>query len=667
MHRSRTQSTSRRTSGARRRSRRRTIALLAFAALTALAGASQARADMSPALLQRLSQSGPEERLPVLVKLVDQVDPADYADHPEALLRALRRTAAHSQADVIDLVEESPRRFWLVNAFAVAATPDEVRDLARDPGVETVDLDRSLAIADESPAAPAPTPTAGTGNWGLAAIGAPTAWTSYGVTGAGVRVGSIDTGVDPSNPALAGKVVAWRDFVGGRPDPYDDDGHGTATIGTMVGGSGGGAPIGVAPDATVVVAKAIGANGRGTGSQILAAAQWMTDPDGNPGTLDYPAVVNNSYGSPDANDPWLRPIVRQWVALGILPVFAAGNFGPAPGTVASPASYPESLGVGALREDGGLADFSSRGAVTWENPDGIGPAAGTILAKPELAAPGVDVVTTSGSGILLYSGTSLAAPHVAGAAALVKQANPALRGDEIRRVLQDTAKADTGGGRPVDALAAVAAVLGPAPETTLASTPPDLTRLRTISYRVALAGAQAYRARTDGGAWSAPVSDPALVLTLPDGAHVVEVQAIAPSGILDPTPARHSVTIDSTPPRLALVRRRTGKAVEITARMDDASSGIDRRALSWRVDGRRWRASGSTRIALRPTRHRVQFVARDMAGNVARIDARVVLRGTSGSPATPEVRRGSMARRSPDVLARLILQARRDPPRAARH
>lgn len=641
--------------------------LVSLTALAVLVAAGEGRAGVSPALAERLAASGPQDALPVLVTLADQVDPAAYSGRPEALLRALRRTAARSQADVVDLVDGSPRRFWLVNALAMTATPDEVRDLASDSDVATVDLDRSLVIADGPPAAlSASSPAAGVGNWGLSAIGAPAVWSGYGITGAGVRVGSIDTGVDASNPALAGKVVAWRDFVAGRADPYDDNGHGTASIGVMVGGSGAGGSIGVAPGATVVVAKAIGANGAGSGSQIIAAAQWMTDPDGNPATLDYPSVVNNSFGSTDANDTWLRPLVRQWVALGIVPVFAAGNAGPAPGTVMSPASYPESLGVGALRDDGGVAEFSSRGAVTWQNRDGSGPAAGTIIGKPDLAGPGVDIVTSSGSGFLSYSGTSFAAPHVAGVAALVKQANPALGAEDIRRILQDTAGADTGVGRPVNALAAVSAVRGPTPETTLAP-PPDLTRERTVSYRVALAGAAEYRVRTDGRGWSAPTSDPLFSLTLADGVHVVEVQAISPAAVVDPTPARHSVTIDRTPPRLTLVRRRTREGVEITARVGDAVSGVDRGSLSWNVNGRSLKARGSTRIMLRATRHRVRLVARDLAGNVTRTDARVVLRRTSSLSATPRPPAGSMARGAPPGVApRLVLQARRERPAAVR-
>ena len=168
--------------------------------------------------------------------------------------------------------------------------------------------------------------------------------------------------MDADHPDLAGKVVAWRDFVNGRPTPYDDEGHGTHTIGTMVGGAAGGAPIGVAPGARVVVAKALDHNGAATISTLLAAAQWITDPDGIPSTADFPTVVNASWGTPAGPaDDALLPLIRRWRELGIVPVFAAGNTGPR-GSVGLPAAYPETFAVGALGPGGHVAAFSSRGS-----------------------------------------------------------------------------------------------------------------------------------------------------------------------------------------------------------------------------------------------------------------------------------------------------------------
>jgi subtilisin family serine protease len=300
------------------------------------------------------------------------------------------------------------------------------------------------------------------------------------MTGAGVRIGSIDTGVDASHPELAGKVVAWRDFVAGGSQPYDDNGHGTHTVGTMVGGVAGRSPVGVAPGASVVVARAIGADGVARGSTLLAAAQWIADPDGNPATADQPQVVNNSWATNARGDTWFRPMVRRWLALGIVPVFAAGNTGPGPSTVASPADYPESLAVGSIGSSGDVSSFSARGPVVWTDPDGTGPAAGTALPKPDLVAPGEGIASTlPGGRYAAYSGTSMAAPHVAGAAALLRQAAPAAEPaaviDALRRSASDRGPAGPDaayGWGVLDLPAAVAALTGALPAQAPAAAAP---------------------------------------------------------------------------------------------------------------------------------------------------------------------------------------------------
>lgn len=410
-------------------------------ALCILGGSSPvAAAEITPALDHAAASAPPGKRLPVIVTLRSQVDPDRFAGSPRALVAALRRTAARTQPGVVADADAPVERFWLVNAIALDATGPEIRALVADPEVASVDPDGPVEVAASDPSS---VPAAGQA-WGVPATGAPVAWRRTGLTGAGVRIGSIDTGVDATHPALAGKVVAWHDFVAGRTQPYDDNGHGTHTIGTMVGAAVGGAPIGVAPGASVVVAKAMGRDGYGTGSAILAAAQWMTDPDGDPATPDQPQVVNNSWGTTTKDDPWFRPMVRQWLALGIVPVFAAGNAGPGPGTIASPADYPETLAVGATTRSGAVAAFSSRGPVVWTDPDGQGPAAGTPLAKPDLVAPGEDITSSvPGGGYQSDSGTSMAAPHVAGAVALLRQGAPNLTAEETMDLLRRSA-ADRG-------------------------------------------------------------------------------------------------------------------------------------------------------------------------------------------------------------------------------
>ena len=221
-----------------------------------------------------------------------------------------------------------------------------------------------------------------------------------------------------------------------------------------------GAPIGVAPGAQAIVAKAMGANGTAQGSDLLAAAQWMTDPDGDPATADYPTVINNSWSAPGADNEWFRPMVQTWVAMGIVPVFAAGNTA---GSIGNPASYPEAIAVGALEESGQVAASSSRGLVNW-TIDGTP----TTIMKPDITAPGVFITSTLGSGYGLYSGSSMAAPHVAGTIALLRQARPDLTLAQVRELLRATA-VDRGtpgpdldyGAGALDAAAAVAATGAP--------------------------------------------------------------------------------------------------------------------------------------------------------------------------------------------------------------
>lgn len=608
-----------------RHGRRIAEALVAFtsaAALAALAG--PAAAAPTPALSARLDAAAPADRIGVIATLTRQVDGEGYAGRPQALLRALQRTADATQDAVTDEISGPVRPFWLINAVAFTGTPDEVRAVAADPAVETVDLDAAVVLTDAAHADAAPFPDAGSGDWGVPAIHAPAAWASYGVRGAGVRVGTIDTGVNASNPELAGKVVAWRDFVGSSPTPVDDNGHGTHTAGTIAGGSAGGGPIGVAPEARLVVAKAMGANGVGPGSALLAAAEWMTDPDGNPATADQPGVVSNSWSASSANDTWFRPMIRRWLELGIVPVFAAGNTGPGAGSIGSPAGYPEAIAVGAIDTDDAVPGFSSRGPIVWQNPDGLGPEAGTLLAKPDLVAPGVGIVSSVGTGYLTYSGTSMAAPHVAGVAALVRQANPALPPAAVADILRSSAvdlgaagpDSATGMGR-VDAVRAVEAAIGPAPDTRFTTTPPAMTNAASLDYAVALSGGgQTVRFRVDGGDWTAPSPVLALSLPLAEGRHVVEAQAVDAAGAVDPSPARHAVTVDRTRPRVAIGWSLSGTRATFRARVSDSLSGPRQDSIRWSFgEGETARGARVVRRFAESRRRWVVLSARDAAGN----------------------------------------------------
>lgn len=251
------------------------------------------------------------------------------------------------------------------------------------------------------------------------------------IDGRGVKVGILDTGIDPNHPDLQGKIIAFKDFVGGKPQPYDDHSHGTHVAGTIAGGATSGTAIGVAPGVKLIIGKLFDSNGSATEEGILSSMQWIADPDGNPNTPDAPALVSNSWGgdtpSGDPKDEAECRAVESWLALGILPVFAAGNEGPGPSTVGLPAACPNAFSVGATDEKDAAASFSSRGPVKWST--------GTFI-KPIVSAPGVRVMSSiPGGGYASYSGTSMATPHTAGVAALVFQQNPQLKADAVANLL----------------------------------------------------------------------------------------------------------------------------------------------------------------------------------------------------------------------------------------
>ncbi|MEQ8834228.1 MAG: S8 family serine peptidase [Miltoncostaeaceae bacterium] len=651
-----------------------TAAAGAFLALGAAAG--PAAAELTPALDHRLAGTAADGRVAVIAVMRNQVDGESFEDRPGALVHALRTRARLTQGSVTAEIGADVQSFWLVNAFAFDGTPAEIREVADDPRVAEVDLDRQVRV-DDAMVDQAPYPNAPEGNWGLAAINAPAAWSAFGARGQGVRVGNIDTGINAAHPALAGKLAAWRDLIGGQPVPYDDNGHGTHTAGTIAGGDAGGGAIGVAPDAHLVIAKGMDANGSGPGSALLAAAEWMTDPDGNPATADFPTVVNNSWSSSHANDTWFRSMIARWRELGIVPVFSAGNTGPGPQTVGSPASYPEVIAVGALDRQSASATFSARGPVLWSDADGGGPAAGTVITKPDVSAPGVAVVSSVGNGYLAYSGTSMAAPQVAGTVALMRQVNPGLSVDQIADILRVSAvdigapgpDQDTGHGR-VDAYRAVALASGVTPAPLAArpvapvevarepaglqvlDAPPARSRDTRAVFRVRFEGStEMVRHRVDDGPWKGATSDTLIAVRLGDGAHTVELQGLSGDGVVASPVVSHRVHVDATSPRLRMTWRRRGSLVVFRAAVRD-ENGIRPRSVRWSFGDGDVAVGATVRRRFADTRmRRVVVAASDNWGNATRDSARY-----RPSPAKAPLTRLRLTRGSQGRHATLVVR-----------
>ena len=397
---------------------------------------------IDPALAARLRPPAAEQPIRIIVHLASPADHAGPHTAPAAEIETrLRRRAATSQAPMLEWLHayEAEGRvtdvtsFWVFDGLALAATPDVIRALAKRPEVERITLDHVIVAPHRSRAASAPSeddlrPVEAN----LELIGAPEAW-ARGVTGQGVLVGLLDTGVDVTHPDLAarwrGGANSWFDPSGEHPDaPIDVDGHGTQVLGVILGGDAGGSRIGVAPDAQWIAAKIFDDRGRATVSGIPRALQWVLDPDGDPATADAPRVLNNSWSSAGAPcDLEFSEDLRALRAAGILPVFAAGVNAPV-----SPADLSEALAVGALAEDGETLHFDSA--------HGPSSCSGEAAVYPQVVAPGANIRTTDRSGLYTtLDGTSLAAAHVSGALALLLSADPSLSADEQASILTETA------------------------------------------------------------------------------------------------------------------------------------------------------------------------------------------------------------------------------------
>ncbi|MCL4834087.1 MAG: S8 family serine peptidase [Caldilineaceae bacterium] len=391
--------------------------------------------------------------LPAPQKLAQAAAIRDWNERGWAVYQQLRANADASQAEIVALLQArgvAYQPFWLVNAIQVTGDRALLNELAARPEVQRVVAGRVYEIPRPAPSAP----RARSENieWNIAHIRAPQVWSTFGSRGEEIVVANIDGGVEFTHPALAAQ---YRGNLGNglydhnynwydpfpycdkpTPAPCDDDGHGTHTMGTLVGSEGDAGPnqIGVAPRARWIAAK--GCDYYSCPEEaLLLASQWIlapTDLKGqNPRPDLRPHIVSNSWGR-SRSDPYLRAIVQAWEASGIFPVFAVGNSGEyGCQMVGSPGDYPESYTVGAFDRDNRIASFSSRGPSEIDQS-----------IKPNISAPGVDVRSSFlDGGYVAYEGTSMAAPHVAGVVALMWSAAPALLGNiaETRALLDQSA------------------------------------------------------------------------------------------------------------------------------------------------------------------------------------------------------------------------------------
>ncbi len=488
-----------------------TLLLLAASVLPTLnaTGAEQATesAPIDPYILEEMARS-PEGTATFLLRFRERADLApaeeirDWTLRGQFVYETLKETAERSQAAVRAWLEArgiAYRPLVIDNSLIVTAGRPVLEALAAFPEVARIEGNRIYTVTPfEAGPSPEDAPGPQAIPWNISQIGADLVWNDFGVKGQGVVVAGMTTGAEYTHDALLINYKCgsgphddcWYDPAGYCPGyPCDGNGHGTHTLGTVVGDDDPGLTwnAGVAPDAQWIYCRPCSDTGSCSTADLQACANWFLAPNGDP--ANRPNVILAAWGGAGCND-WFRSDVQAWRAAGILAAFAPGAGGPSCATAGSPGDYPESFSTGATDPSDTVTTFSSRGPSCW----------GEI--KPEVVAPGVEICSAiPGNGWSCgYSGTSMSAAHTAGLAALLFSADPGLIGDPaaVEQIITGTAVCRTDptcGGAPcpdannvygwgrIDAYAAVSQTLPQQPLWTLATPDPlDMTRYDCVWF-----------------------------------------------------------------------------------------------------------------------------------------------------------------------------------------
>jgi subtilisin family serine protease len=404
------------------------VALVAFAAAAAASAQFVPGSGLHIEMRDGTAIAVPQQAGETYGQIVEFVDPpaarsagkgaVDYQATFARFRNDLGAILNANRAGKSAIAPEIRREYFVVfNGVAIDVPHELIAQIRALPYVKRVDSDRSVhAFASTN----------------IAVIGADKVWSTLGSRGKGVTVAIIDTGIDYMHPALGGgfgpkfKVIGGWDFVNNDADPFDDAGHGTHVAGIVAGESS--TITGVAPDVSLLAYKVLGANGGGSDSNVLAAVERAADPNGDGDTSDHADVANLSLGGGGNPDDPLSVAVDNATAAGVTFAIAAGNNG-AFHSIASPGTARSAITVGASDVSDSITSFSSRGPNTKN-----------LAIKPDVVAPGLSILSSyPGNRYATLSGTSMAAPHVAGAAALLKSLHHDWTPAQIKLALMNNA------------------------------------------------------------------------------------------------------------------------------------------------------------------------------------------------------------------------------------